>query len=206
MLLAEELALIALDEDSGRHAFGIRDELNACLAGLLIVEVQLSEESEIPVLKAASEVLAEAGPKLKPVLSAMNRGLERRIGYGTWDAIIEGLVAAEIVAPADGTVRPRHRIWDVERRDEIIDRLRAAAAGDDPMPVRTAVLLSMTGPAQLLEVVAPDRSTRKHARRRIDHALDATTMEPVAQSVRKVLQDAAAAVSIAAFTAASSSS
>lgn len=204
MLLAEELALIALDEDSGRHALGIRDELNACLAGLLIVEVQLSGQPEIPVLKAASEILAEAGPKLKPVLSAMNRGLERRIGHGTWDAIIEGLVVAEIVAPADGTVRPRHRILDVERRDGIIDRLRAAAAGDDPMPVHTAVLLSMTGPAQLLEVVAPDRSTRKHARHRIDHALDATAMEPVAQSVRKVLQDAAAAVSVAAFTAASS--
>ena len=206
MLLAEELALIALDEESGRHAFGIRDELNACLAGLLLVEAQLSEQSEIPVVKAASEILAESGPKLKPVLSAMNRGLERRIGYGTWDAIIERLVVAEIVAPADGTVRPRHRILDVERRDAIIDRLRAAAAGDDPMPVRTAVLLSMTGPAQLLEVVAPDRSTRKHARRRIDHALDATAMEPVAQSVRKVLQDAAAAVSVTAFTAAASSS
>ena len=34
MLLAEELALIALDPDSGRHAMGIRDKLNACLAGL----------------------------------------------------------------------------------------------------------------------------------------------------------------------------
>ena len=52
----------------------------------------------------------------------------------------------------------------------------------------------MTGPAQLLELVAPGRDARKHARRRIDHALDATSLHPVAESVRKVLADAAAAV------------
>jgi hypothetical protein len=66
------------------------------------------------------------------------------------------------------------------------------------MDARTAVLLSMTGPAQLLEVVAPDRRGRKHARQRIDHALEATSLQPVAESVRKVLADAAAAVVAAA--------
>ena len=59
-------------------------------------------------------------------------------------------------------------------QDAIIERLRHAAASDEPLDARTAVLLSMTGPAQLLEVVAPERATRKHARRRIDHALDAS--------------------------------
>jgi len=63
--------------------------------------------------------------------------------------------------------------------------------------------LSMVGPAQLLELVAPDRAGRKHARRRIDHALDATSLQPVAESVRKVLAEAAAAVaSSVAVTAA----
>ena len=60
----------------------------------------------------------------------------------------------------------------------------------------------MTGPAQLLELVAPDRSARKHARRRIDHALDATSLQPIAESVRKVLADAAAAAAVAATVAA----
>jgi hypothetical protein len=202
MLLAEELALVALDPDSGRHAIGIRNKLNACLAGLLIVEAQLDDPPDVPSIAAAGEVLDEAGPKLKSVLSAMNRGLVRRLGCGTWDAVVQGLVEAEIVAPADGTVRPRHRLLDAGRRDEIVDRLRAAAASDDPLPVNTAVLLSMTGPAQLLELVAPERAGRKHARRRIDHALDATSLEPVAQSVRKVLADAAAAVAVASSVAA----
>lgn len=209
MLLAEELAVIALGPDSGRSALGTRSNLNACLAGLLIVEVQLDQRPASPVLGAVGEILDESGPKLKRVLSAMDRGLRRRLGFGTWDAAMDGLVAAGIVAPAEGSLWPRHRVVDTDKRNEIIERLRAAAADDEPMPMRTAVLLSMTGPAQLLEVVAPSRSSRKHARHRIDHALDATEMEPIAASVRKVLQDAAAAVaaasSVAAISAAASS-
>jgi len=41
MLLAEELALVALNPDSGRHELGARDQLNACLAGLLVAELML---------------------------------------------------------------------------------------------------------------------------------------------------------------------
>src|SRR6185503_11286889 len=113
-----------------------------------------------------------------------SRGLARRIGMGTWDAVIAELVAAGAVAESGGGVRPRNQVLDHEHRDAIVSRLRVAAAGDDPLEVRTAVLLSMTGPARLLELVAPDRSTRKHARRRIDHALDATSLQPIAGSVR----------------------
>ena len=41
MLLAEELALVSLNPESGRHAVGIRTQLNACLAGLLVAELVL---------------------------------------------------------------------------------------------------------------------------------------------------------------------
>jgi hypothetical protein len=207
VLLAEELALIALDPDSGRHALGTRENLNACLAGLLIAELQLDDRPESPLLSAAAEVVAEAGPKPKAVLSAMSRGLERHVGMGTWDAVVAGLVDAGVVAPSSGGLRPRHQVLDRAGRDAIVARLRLAASRDDPMGVRTAVLLSMVGPAQLLELVAPDRSARKHARRRIDQALDATSLEPISESVRKVLAEAAAVVatSVAVTTAATTS-
>lgn len=202
MLIAEELALIAIAPQTGHHKFGTRDNLNACLAGLLIAELELDDRPAAAILDAAGEIRNEAGPKLKSVLSAMSRGLERRLGAGTWDAVVGGLVDAGVVAPAEGSLRPSHRVLDVAARDAIIARLQVAATGDQPMDVRTAVLLSMTGPAQLLEVVAPDRANRKHARRRIDHALDATAMQPVAESVRKVLADAAAAAAVAGSVAA----
>jgi hypothetical protein len=59
----------------------------------------------------------------------------------------------------------------------------------------------MTGPAHLLEVVAPDRASRKHARDRIDHALDSTDLESVGKIVRKLLAEAAAAAATTAVIA-----
>ncbi len=41
MLLAEELALIAVRPETGRHAVGVRSQLNACLAGLLVAELMI---------------------------------------------------------------------------------------------------------------------------------------------------------------------
>jgi hypothetical protein len=202
MLLAEELALVAIDPKSGRHALGTRDNLNACLAGLLVTELHLDDRPHSDLLTAAAEVVADAGPKMKAVLSAMSRGLDRRVGMHTWDAVVNGLVAAGVLAPASGGLWSRNDVIDTAARDAIVERLRSAAAGDEPMEPRTAALLAMTGPAQLLEVVAPDRAGRKHARRRIDHALDATSLQPIAESVRKVLAEAAAAAAVAASVAA----
>jgi len=86
-------------------------------------------------------------------------------------------------------------------RAALLARVQAAASGDDELDARTALLLAMTGPAHLLEVVAPARADRRHARRRIDHALDAGTLRDVSAAVRQVLADAAAAT-VAATTAA----
>ena len=80
------------------------------------------------------------------------------------------------------------------RRDSALELTAAygAVANDGvfcpPLPV-----LSVTGPTYLLEVVAPDRATRKHARTRIDHALDGSSLEPFARVVRRLIKDAAAA-------------
>ena len=105
MLLAEELALVALDPGSGRHALGTRENLNACLAGLLVAELHLDDRDSSPILDAASDVVDEAGPKHKSVLSAMSRSLAARLGLGTWDAVVHSLVDRGLVALAEGTVR-----------------------------------------------------------------------------------------------------
>lgn len=195
MLLAEQLALVAINPATGRHALGNRDALNATLAGLLIAELSLVPAHErSPLLVAAQAVLDEKHGKTKAALSHMSRGLEQRLGAGTWDAVVGGLVETGVLGPESGGVRPKHELLRPEIRDEIVERLRAAAASDEPMDARTAALLSMTGPAQLLEVVAPDRKARKHARKRIDHGLDETELDEFAKSVRKVLADAQAAV------------
>jgi len=218
MLLAEELALVAINPKSGRHATGVRAELNACLAGLLISELLLDDviavgdkpervhvtgraQPQGVALAAATAVVIDKGPKIKAIMSAMDRGLTRRLGLGTWDAIVSGLVEAGALAQTSGTVRHRNVLKQAFVRDSIVAALRLAA-GDSTLDIRTAALLSMTGPAKLLEVVAPDRKMRGHARDRIDHALDGTALEPIGKTVRRLISDANTAAGAAATVAA----
>jgi hypothetical protein len=117
MLLAEELALVAVDPATGRHALGTRSHLNATLAALLVCELMMegyatagprratvlpAGERRPPsdLLVAAADVVAERGPKVKGVLSHMSRGIEKRLGYGTWEAALVGLAEAGVLAPA----------------------------------------------------------------------------------------------------------
>jgi hypothetical protein len=81
----------------------------------------------------------------------------------------------------------------------VVERVRAAAAADGPVDERTAVLLALSGPAHLLEVVAPDGATRKHARRRIDGAAE---LVPAAEAVKVALEEVQVATIVAATTAA----
>lgn len=216
MLLAEELALVALKPESGRLQLGTGDALNACLAGLLIAELLLEgsvgpgdrdgrivavpgrEIPGSPALAAALEVVAEKGPKMKGVLSHMSRGLEQRTGMPTQEAIFSGLAGAGVIGASTGGLLPKRPVLDRAAWNGVVDRLRAAAGGDGPIEARTALVLSMTGPAHLLEVVAPERSTRRHARKRIDHALDGSDLEPVGKIVRRLIQEATEAAAATA--------
>ena len=218
MLLAEELALVALNPESGRHAIGVRSQLNACLAGLLVAELLLDGRAEpyetsgvvvatggatssSSTLEAAAGVVAEKGPKIKAILSDMDRNLTRRLGAGTWDAVMSGLVRDGVVSVRGGSRRPRYDLVDLAARDRVVQRLCTAAVTDGALDGRTALVLSMTGPAQLLEAVAPARPDRRHASHRIDHALDSTDFEPVGDVVRRLIAEAAAAAAAGATAA-----
>ena len=219
MNLAEELALVAIDPSSGRHGLGLRSELNACLAGLLVAELLLDGVVEIgakedrlvvtgtaepksKLLAAATAVVIDRGPKIKAILSHMDRGLAHLLGLGTWDAIVSTLADQGVLAATRRGVRSRNDVLQPFVRDAIIAALRVAADGESGLAPRTAVLLSMAGPAHLLEVVAPNRSTRRRARERIDTALDGTPLEPIGKMVRRLISDAnsaaAGSVSVAA--------
>ncbi|MEP7112822.1 MAG: GPP34 family phosphoprotein [Ilumatobacteraceae bacterium] len=210
MRLAEDLALVAIDPESGRHALGRRSALNACLAGLLLAELLLDDvvqpgkkatqmvvtgrsEPKSTALAAATVVLIEKGPKIKAVLSHMDRGLSSQLGQGTWDTTMSSLVDAGVLAASSGGLRPHHDVLGQHVRDSVVAALRVAAGGDQELDLRSAALLSMVGPAHLLEVVAPTRATRRHARNRIDHALDGTVLQTVGEIVRRLIADAESA-------------
>jgi hypothetical protein len=208
--LAEELALLAINPSSGRHALGLRSELNACLAGLLVAELLLDGVVEIgdkddrvvvttkaepktKLLAAATAVVIDRGPKIKAILSHMDKGLSQRLDLGTWDAVVASLVDDGVLSATHGAVRPRNDVLQAFVRDATLASLRVAVAGDSALDLRTAAMLSMTGPAHLLEVVAPNRSSRRQARERIDKALDGTPLESIGKIVRRLISDAASA-------------
>ena len=220
MLLAEELALVTINPSSGRHGLGLRSEINACLAGLLVAELIIDDviapgdkadrvavtgraEPKGVALAAATTVVIDKGPKIKAILSGMDRGLSRKIGLGTWDTTVAGLAESGVVEAMRGGVRPRNAVIQGFVRDSTVAALRHAAAGDGALDLRTSALLSMTGPAKLLEVVAPDRKARGHARNRIDHALDDTVLEPIGRLVRRLISEAVAAAGAATVAATS---
>jgi hypothetical protein len=93
----------------------------------------------------------------------------------------------------------RHPVLRPDAREEPLRRIRLAASGDAGLEPRTAVLLALTGPARLLEVVAPERAARRHARQRIKAA---TELTPVAPVVKKVISEMQAAAGGAAVTTA----
>jgi hypothetical protein len=218
MRLAEDLALVAIDPGSGRHPLGGRSALNACLAGLLLAELVLDDvvepgerpkqmvvtgrsEPKTIVLAAATTVVIEKGPKIKAILSHMDRGLTRHLGLGTWDATVSGLVDAGVLAASSGSLREHNDVLGLFVRDSVVAALRVAATGDKDLDLRTAALLSMIGPAHLLEVVAPVRATRRHARQRIDHALGGTVLQPIGEIVRRLITDADAALAAGSVVA-----
>ncbi|MGI8535543.1 MAG: GPP34 family phosphoprotein [Mycobacteriales bacterium] len=84
-----------------------------------------------------------------------------------WKRVVDGLVEqGALDRDPRGLWRvTAHPVLRPELRDEVVARLRAAAAGDGEIEPRTAVVLALAGPARLLEVVAD--KPHDHAKRRI---------------------------------------
>jgi len=218
VLIAQELVLLALDPDRGVPVNSSRAPLTACLSGALVAELGLGGLVGVQGRRFAVTGTPPAPGLLHDVYQALRspagrrsadqlRRLDRQIG-GSWKRVVDGLVEAGIVDR-----RPvRRLLWTLTThpvlapavRQEVLDRVRAAAAGEGPIDPRTAVVLALSGPARLLEVVAPDHP-RDHAKQRIAQAADATPVAPVVQQVIREAQAAAAVAVIVASTAGTSS-
>lgn len=209
MLIAEELVLLALEPD-GTNARGATNQplVAVAVTGALVSElvlddhVRLDDDGRIrlsgtwpdhPLLRQVLENVAPLeGKRLKHRLDS--------IRHSGWSEVVDGMVDAGILGREREGLHPtRHPPVDPAAHAEVVERVRAAAAGDGPLDERTAVLLALSGPSHLLEVVAPDRATRKHARQRIDGAAE---LVPATAAVKAALQAVQVATTVAATTAA----
>lgn len=211
MLIAEELLLLGLDPVRGRP-LATRQYLVVCLTGALVGELALAGSVELsggrfcavgpaPADPLLGRVHAQLGQRTVRRAPGQLRRMDRALG-GAWSQLVDRLVERGVL----GRRRDRVLLWSVTRhpvlrpdtRDEPLRRVRVAATGDGYLDPRTAVLLALSGPARLLEVVAPERADRRHAKRRI---ATATELTPVAPVVKKVIAEMQAAAGAAAVTA-----
>ena len=147
------------------------------------------------LLREVYDVLAEG--QGRRATSQLQR-IDRRVGVRR--RVVDGLVEAGVLGrdPRGPLLVTAHPLLQPTVREVLVSRVRNAAAGDGTIEPRTAILLALSGPARLLEVVAD--KPRAHAKKRIAQA---TELTPLAAIVKKVIAEAAAAASVGAVAAAS---
>ena len=220
MLLAEELLLLGLDPVEGMVVNNARRELLVGLDGALIGELALAGLVDL----SGKRFIAVGWPPGDPLLAAVHqalaqstgrraadqlRGLDEGIG-GVWSRLVDGLADRGVLGRRRDRVFlftvTRHPVLQPAVREELLERVRAAASGEGEIEPRTAVVLALAGPSRLLEVVAPDEAGRRHAKRRIETATELTPVAPVVKKVIAEMQAATAAVVMAAAAGGAASS
>ena len=207
MLLAESFVLLALDPD-GTLARGIGNQPAVAVGvqGALVTELVQQGHVDLrdgrirltgtrpghPLLARALDNLApHEGKKLKSRLSSVK--------HAGWGEVVDAMVADGVLGREKHALRPtRHPVADPAAHAALLAEVRAAAVGRAPLDGRLATLLALAGPCQMLEVVAPARSDRGQAKRRI---AEATEQVPAAAAVKHVIDAMNATVAVAATTA-----
>lgn len=208
MLIAEEFVLLALDPEGTLARGGSYQPAAAVgVQGALITELAQGGHLDLadgrlhrtgsgpdhPLLaQVLDNVEPHEGKRLKSRLSS--------IKHSGWNEVVDGMVADGRLGRDKPALRStRHPVTDTAGHAALLARVRAAAVSDVPLEPRTATLLALAGPCQMLEVVAPERSDRKVAKRRIG---EATEQVPAAEAVKHVIDAMTVAISMAATGAA----
>jgi Golgi phosphoprotein 3 GPP34 len=201
--------------DKGHVPVGSDAFVNIGLTGALLAELAMGGQLTIAAdgtvwageTRPDDELLARVydavrqhlqGKKAKRVIS----GLSRHIG-GSRDRVVDRLVNTGVLGREKPSIlRPTHHpVIDTATHQAVLDEVRAAATGQEPVPPDVAVVLALAGPCRLLERVAPDRSTRDQAKKRITRAAAET---PFAPTVAKIVDELITAVAATAAAIAAS--
>jgi hypothetical protein len=210
MLIAEDFVLLALDPD-GTLARGASYQSTVAVGvtGALVSELALDGHLDLADGRIRVTGTAPAHPLLAQALDNVRphegKKLKSRLGaikHSGWPEVVDGMVDAGTLGREKVTLRPtRHPVADPTAHAALLAEVRTAATGDGSLDEGTAVLLALSGPCQLLEVVAPARADRKKAKQRIAHAAD---LVPAAPAVKAVIDAVTVAATVAATSAATS--
>jgi hypothetical protein len=215
VLIAEMLLLVAVDDRGHVSPWSGGSFLNVGLTGALLAELAMGGQLTIAgdgTVRAGEarpddELLADVYDAVREHLNGRKarqviRGLSRHIG-GSRDRIVDRLVGTGTLGRDKPSVlRPaRYPVIDTATHQAVLDQVRSAATGEGPVSPDIAVVLALAGPCRLLERIAPDRSTRGQAKKRIARA---TAETPFAPGVAQIVDELIAAVAATAAAIAAS--
>jgi len=211
MLLAEAFVLLALDPD-GTLARGQTNQSAAAVGvtGALVTELVQGRHLTLDDGRINLTGTRSGHPLLDEVLDNLahyeGKQLKRKLAavkHSGWREVVDAMVAQGVLGREKRVLRPTHHpVADQAAHAALLAEVRAAASTDGPLDERTAALLALAGPCQMLEVVAPARADRAVAKRRI---AEATEQVPAAAAVKYVIaamQSAAATATVAGAGAA----
>jgi hypothetical protein len=208
MLLAEEFVLLALEPD-GKVARGASNQpyVSHGVTGALITQLALEGHLDLAEGRIHLTGTQPAHPLLAQVLENVEphegKKLKSRftaVKHSGWPEVVDAMIDAGVLGREKSALQPtRHPVADPAAHAALLAEVRAAATTDGPLDARLATLLALSGPCQMLEVVAPDREDRKVARKRIDEAAD---LVPAADAVKHVIETIQMVVIMAATSSA----
>jgi hypothetical protein len=194
MLLAEEFVLLALDPD-GKGARGASNQpaVAVGVTGALVTELALEGHLDLAGgrihltgTQPSNPLLARALENIEPHEGRKLKSRFSSIEHAGWSEVVDAMVDAGVIGREKQALHAtRHPPADPAAHAALLAEVRAAATGDGPLDARMATLLALSGPCQLLEVVAPRREDRKVAQRRIAEAAD---LVPAADAVKHVIE------------------
>jgi len=204
VLVAEHFVLLALDPD-GSPARGHTNQaaVEIGVTGALIIELMQQGHLALDDGRIRLTGTCPNHPLLAQTLDNVSpfegKKLKSRLGsvkHSGWSEVVDKMIEDGVLGREKTTLHPtRHPVLRPEVRQDVLDGVRAAAIGDGPLDARTAALLALAGPSQMLEVVAPDRADRKVVKRRI---AEASEQVPAAAAVKYAIEAATTSVFVAA--------
>ena len=206
MLLAEDLVLLALAPDGSLvRGSTYQPAVAVGVTGALITE--LAQDGHVDLAdgrirltgsRPTHPLLAQALDNLAPHEGRKLKSRLASVKHAGWNEVVDAMIEGGVIGREKELLRPTlHPLADPVAHDALLRRVQAAATGDSPLDPRTAALLALAGPSQMLEVVAPERSDRRKAKRRIAEAAEQV---PAAAAVKYVIDAVAATAAVVAAT------
>lgn len=213
-LIATDLLLLLLDDDSGRAALGVRDKIDPALAGAVLAELALAGAADIvdadgvfrsahvtvvnaetvtdPVLQDALAVIAEKDRSPKSLISKLKKGLRQRL--------LDRLADAGILEPTKDSFlivfeRTRWPAVDSTHEAEVRVSLEAVLLDGETPDARTGVLVALLDViGQAHKVITRDGVSPKTVKKRAAEIAEGSW---ATDAVKKAIQAATSAGGLA---------